>query len=134
MELHTDDKIISRQSNRVFDEHVAPEFDKHVRKSVPNCVHVQDLAETFSDWFTYLDSTVIDFGASTGETLRRIKRRHSKTLNLIGYDNYQIFLYSTQWDTKNNITVISEKPKLSNYKFIIISENPKGIFIKKYMI
>ena len=36
MELHTDDKIISRQSNWVFDEHVAPEFDKHVKKSVPN--------------------------------------------------------------------------------------------------
>lgn len=43
MELHTDDRIISRQSNWVFDEHVAPEFDKHVRKSVPNYVHVQDL-------------------------------------------------------------------------------------------
>ena len=70
MELHTDDRIISRQSNWVFDEHVAPEFDKHVRKSVPNYVHVQDLAETFSDWFTYPDSTVVDFGASTGETLR----------------------------------------------------------------
>ena len=92
MKLHTDDKIISRQSNWVFDEHVAPEFDKHVRKSVPNYVHVQDLAETFSDWFTYPDSTVIDFGASTGETLRRIKRRHSKTLNLIGYDNSQAMI------------------------------------------
>ena len=53
MELHTDDKIISRQSNWVFDEHVAPEFDKHVRKSVPNYNLVQNLAETFSDWFTY---------------------------------------------------------------------------------
>ena len=92
MKLHTDDRIISRQSNWVFDEHVAPEFDKHVRKSVPNYVHVQDLAETFSDWFTYPDSTVIDFGASTGETLRRIKRRHSKTLNLIGYDNSQAMI------------------------------------------
>ena len=50
MELHTDAKIISRQSNWVFDEHVAPEFDKHVRKSVPNYTHVQELAETFSDW------------------------------------------------------------------------------------
>ena len=92
MELHTDDRIISRQSNWVFDEHVAPEFDKHVRKSVPNYVHVQDLAETFSDWFTYPNSTVIDFGASTGETLRRIKRRHSKALNLIGYDNSQAMI------------------------------------------
>ncbi len=92
MELHTDDKIISRQSNWVFDEHVAPEFDKHVRKSVPNYVHVQELAETFSDWFTYPNCTVIDFGASTGETLRRIKRRHSKALNLVGYDNSQAMI------------------------------------------
>ena len=92
MELHTDDKIISRQSNWVFDEHVAPEFDKHVRKSVPNYVHVQELAETFSDWFTYPNSTVIDFGASTGETLRRIKRRHTKELTLIGYDNSQAMI------------------------------------------
>lgn len=92
MELHTDDKIISRQSNWVFDEHVAPEFDKHVRKSVPNYNHVQELAETFSDWFTFPNSTVIDFGASTGETLRRIKRRHSKTLKLIGYDNSQAMI------------------------------------------
>ena len=92
MELYTDDKIISRQSNWVFDEHVAPEFDKHVRKSVPNYVHVQELVETFSDWFTYPNSTVIDFGASTGETLRRIKRRHSKALNIIGYDNSQAMI------------------------------------------
>lgn len=92
MELHTDDKIISRQSNWVFDEHVAPEFDKHVRKSVPNYTHVQELAETFSDWFTFPSSTVIDFGASTGETLRRIKRRHTKELTLIGYDNSQAMI------------------------------------------
>jgi len=92
MELHTDDKIISKQSNWVFDEHVAPEFDKHVRKSVPNYVHVQELAETFSDWFTYPNCSVIDFGASTGETLRRIKCRHSKALNLVGYDNSQAMI------------------------------------------
>ena len=92
MELHTDDKIISRQSNWVFDEHVAPEFDKHVKKSVPNYTHVQELAETFSDWFTFPSSTVIDFGASTGETLRRIKRRHTKELTLIGYDNSQAMI------------------------------------------
>lgn len=92
MELHTDDKIISRQSNWVFDEHVAPEFDRHVRKSVPNYTHVQELAETFSDWFTFPSSTVIDFGASTGETLRRIKRRHTKELTLIGYDNSQAMI------------------------------------------
>lgn len=120
MELHTDDRIISRQSNWVFDEHVAPEFDKHVRKSVPNYVHVQDLAETFSDWFTYPDSTVVDFGASTGETLRRIKRRHSKTLNLIGYDNSQAMI--NQAKTKGvDITFADlEKPfVLPNFSYAV---------------
>lgn len=87
MNLETDSKIISKQSNWVFDKHVAPEFDEHVRKSVPKYLHVQHLAETFSDWFTYPNCNVIDFGASTGESLRRIKYRHSKVINLIGYDN-----------------------------------------------
>ena len=61
-------------------------------KSVPNYTHVQELAETFSYWFTFPSSTVIDFGASTGETLRRIKRRHTKELTLIGYDNSQAMI------------------------------------------
>ena len=87
MGLNTDDKINSRQSNWVFDEQVAQNFDEHIRKSVPSYVQVQTLAEKFSDWFTYPNCTVLDFGASTGETLRRIKYRHSKPLNLIGYDN-----------------------------------------------
>lgn len=43
----------------------------------------------------------------------------------------QIFLYSTEWDVKNNIAVISEKSKLSNYKFIVISDRQNGIIIKK---
>ena len=134
MELHTDDKIISRQSNRGFDEHAAPEFDKNVRKSVPNCVHVQDLAETFSDWFTYLDSTVIDFGASTGETVRRIKRRHSKTLNLIGYDNYQIFLYSSQWDTKKQYNGYKRKTQIVQLQIYYNIRKPREYIYKKYMI
>lgn len=34
----------------------------------------------------------------------------------------QIFLYSTAWDVKNNIAVISEKSRLNEYKLIIVSE------------
>lgn len=87
MKLNTGDSISSQNSNWVFDEKVAAHFDEHVSKSVPGYYFIQKLAESFSDWFTYPNSTVIDFGASTGETLRRIKHRHSKPLNLIGYDN-----------------------------------------------
>ncbi len=87
MNLETDSKIFSAQSGWVFDKSVAENFDEHVRKSVPCYIQVQTLAEKFSDWFTYPHCTVLDFGASTGETLRRIKWRHKKALNLIGYDN-----------------------------------------------
>lgn len=87
MELHTDDKIKSKPSNWVFDDQVAANFDEHIRKSVPCYPQVQALAEKLSDWFTYPNCAVLDFVASTGETLKRIKNRHSKTFNLIGYDN-----------------------------------------------
>jgi Methylase involved in ubiquinone/menaquinone biosynthesis len=87
MELDTDNKIKSKPSNWVFDEQVAVNFDEHIRKSVPCYTQVQTLAEKLSDWFTYPNCNVLDFGASTGETLNRIKNRHSKALNLIGFDN-----------------------------------------------
>lgn len=87
MNLNTDTNISSAQSGWVFNKSVAENFDEHVRKSVPNYIAVQTLAEKFSDWFTYPNCTVLDFGASTGETLRRIKWRHKKSMNLIGYDN-----------------------------------------------
>ena len=134
MELHTDDKIISRQSNWVFDEHVAPEFDKHVRKSVPNYTHVQELAETFSDWFTYPSSTVIDFGASTGETLRRIKRRHTKELTDLEKPfelpelSYGVALYTLQFLRPNSRYDLLKRiyRKLSNSGALFIVEKVLG--------
>src|SRR5574344_649239 len=121
MELHTDDKIISKQSNWVFDEHVAPEFDKHVRKSVPNYIHVQELAETFSDWFTYPNCTLIDFGASTGESLRRIKYRHlknGKNFNLIGYDNSEAMIKQAKLKDIDISFADLEKPlELPNFAY-----------------
>ena len=90
--LQADDGISTEASNWVFDEHVAPHFDEHVRKSVPEYDRVQALAAKFSDWFTYPDCAVLDFGAATGETLRRIRERHTKPLTLIGYDNSQAMI------------------------------------------
>lgn len=68
--IEADAGITTEASNWVFDEHVAPHFDDHVRKSVPEYDRVQDLAAKFSDWFTHPDCTVLDFGAASGETLR----------------------------------------------------------------
>lgn len=44
----------------------------------------------------------------------------------------QIFMFSTGWDIKNNIAVISEKSRSNKYKFIIVSENSKGLTKKIY--
>lgn len=90
--IEADEGITTEASNWVFDEHVAPHFDEHVRKSVPEYDRVQKLAAKFSDWFTYPDSTVLDFGAATGETMRQIRERHSKPLKLIGFDNSQAMI------------------------------------------
>ena len=91
-QIKADEQISTEASNWVFDEHVAPHFDDHVRKSVPEYERVQDLAAKFSDWFTHPGCTVLDFGAATGETLQRIRERHSKPLNLVGYDNSQAMI------------------------------------------
>lgn len=121
MSLNTDKDITSSRSNWVFDEHVAPHFDEHVKKSVPNYIHVQELAETFSDWFTYPNCTVIDFGASTGESLRRIKYRHlknGKNFNLIGYDNSEAMIKQAKLKDIDISFADLEKPlELPNFAY-----------------
>ncbi|MEX0331467.1 MAG: methyltransferase domain-containing protein [Puniceicoccaceae bacterium] len=80
--------IETSRSNWVFDEKVAPKFDEHVRKSVPDYDRIQDLAASLSDWFVKDGGTVVDLGASTGETLHRIQKRNpAKKIEVIGYDN-----------------------------------------------
>ena len=49
MNVGTD--IESENSNWVFDAKVAPNFDKHVRESVPLYDYVQELAAKLSNWF-----------------------------------------------------------------------------------
>ena len=44
----------------------------------------------------------------------------------------QIFMFSTGWDIKNNIAVISVKSRSNENKFIIVSESPKGLTKKIY--
>ena len=73
MNVGTD--IESENSNWVFDEKVAPNFDKHVRESVPLYDYVQELAAKLSDWFVYEGARVVDLGAATGETMIEIRKR-----------------------------------------------------------
>lgn len=80
--------IETTRSNWVFDEAVAPKFDEHVRKSVPDYERIQDMAATYADWFVQEGGTVVDLGAATGETLQRIRARNpDKKIEVLGYDN-----------------------------------------------
>lgn len=116
--IEADGKIDTRASNWVFDEHVAPHFDDHVRKSVPEYDHVQDLAAKFSDWFTAPGNTVIDLGAATGETLLRIRERHSKPLNLVGFDNSKAMISQA---ARKGVTVtftdLEKSPNIPDFSY-----------------
>lgn len=80
--------IETTRSNWVFDEKVASHFDEHVRQSVPDYDRIQDLAASLADWFLQDGGTVIDLGASTGETLLRTQARcPQKKIKVLGYDN-----------------------------------------------
>ena len=60
--IKADEAITAEASNWVFDEHVAPHFDEHVRKSVSEYDRVQEMAVTFSDWITHPVLTVASHG------------------------------------------------------------------------
>ena len=76
------------ESNWVFDENVAPEFDNHVSRSVPDYDHVQDMAVEFAGWWLYNEATVLDLGAATGTTMDAISKQYGYTKpRVMGYDN-----------------------------------------------
>ena len=82
------DGIKTTASNWVFDENVAPKFDKHVASSVPDYEKTQDLACEFAMWFARDNGTVLDLGASTGTTILKMREQNpTKSIEYIGYDN-----------------------------------------------
>lgn len=70
-----DDLITAVPGNWKFDEPVAMGFDSHVRKSVPFYDEVQNLVVSLSEFFVRDNSSIVDVGASTGETLHFLAER-----------------------------------------------------------
>ncbi len=116
--IQTDEAITTQASNWVFDEHVAPHFDEHVRKSVPEYDRVQELAAKFSDWFTSPNSTVLDLGAATGETLLRIQERHTKPLHLVGLDNSKAMIeQAARKGVEVSFTDLEKSPAIPTFSY-----------------
>lgn len=73
--------------NWQFNGAVAPVFDQHVRQSIPAYEWIQESVVHMTDFFCPEKAKVVDLGCATGETLSRIKARHStKALKLTGVD------------------------------------------------
>jgi len=72
-----------------FNQQVVDQFDDHVKRSVPLYSEIQDMVIEMSEWFIRDGSTVYDIGSSTGETISRLLKKHSRKKNIrfIGIDN-----------------------------------------------
>ena len=87
--MKVDDVISAVEGGWEFTDEVADHFDSHVRKSIPLYEEIQDMTVNLSEWFIHNGSTVYDIGASTGETIHRLQRKHASKENVIftGIDN-----------------------------------------------
>lgn len=72
------DDLESREGGWTFDESVAENFDRHVRKSIPHYLDIQTHVALFSDWFLSGrgSETVYDLGCATGTTIARLIDHH----------------------------------------------------------
>jgi len=84
-----DDVISAVEGGWEFTAEVAEHFDSHVRKSIPLYEEIQDMTVNLSEWFIHNGSTVYDIGASTGETINLLRKKHAskQNVNFIGIDN-----------------------------------------------
>jgi tRNA (cmo5U34)-methyltransferase len=55
-----------------FDNSIASVFVDHARQHIPNYDSVIDKSVSLCNWYLEEDSTIIDVGCATGETLRRL--------------------------------------------------------------
>jgi len=70
-----------------FTPEVADGFDEHVRQSVPYYDLIQEAVTDAAGWVVPDEGEVVDFGASTGETLTRILARYpTRRLHVTAYD------------------------------------------------
>ena len=84
-----DHTISAVEGGWAFTSDVAKVFDTHVRKSIPLYEEFQRMTADMSEWFIQNGSIVYDLGASTGETLFQLQKRHKAKENVrfIGIDN-----------------------------------------------
>ena len=85
--MKVDKKIKLKSKSWKFDKLTVPDFDNHVKKSVPFYDVSHDLTTQISSFFLKEKSVCYDLGSSTGVLLDKISKHNlDKKLNLIGID------------------------------------------------
>lgn len=74
--------LIAEGNQWSFDNHVAEQFDDHVKLSVPLYEEGHALICYLSDFFMRDDAVFYEIGCSTGALIRKIYKRHSHKRNV----------------------------------------------------
>jgi len=85
--------ILCKNEEWRFDENVSLVFDFHVRRSIPCYQELQDIITNLSLILLKPNSTIVDLGTATGETILKIDSiNKNKNFQYIGIDNSQSML------------------------------------------
>lgn len=73
--------------NWKFNHNKSSFFESHIKRSVPDYLYTHGLIIKLVDFFTFPKSTIIDIGATTGNLIKKIHKRHSqKNLSFIAIE------------------------------------------------
>jgi len=98
-----------------FNKAVVDVFDDHVNKNVPNYELIQKIIVDLSDWLLPDESILVDIGASTGTTARKISLKHpNRKIDFYLYDIEQEMLNAAKEKNSNH---------LSHHRFLYINSD-----------
>ncbi|MDA7473147.1 methyltransferase [Candidatus Pelagibacter ubique] len=130
--------------NWKFNQKKSSSFESHIKKSVPDYLYTHGLIIKLIDFFTFPKSTIIDIGATTGNLIKKIHKRHSqKNLSFIAIEPEKKmvrFLKKNLRNIKNvkilnnnaeNTNIIKSDMIISHYTIQFIKPSKRQGLIKK---
>ncbi len=126
------DKVFTKPIEKQFefDEDVAFVFDDMLDRSVPFYKEVIKLVANIVELNTKENSTVLDLGCSTANTLLYIDKNSDKKLNLIGYDNSEAMLEVA----KKKIKAFGSRIELVYDDIVEVSFPRSDVILANYML
>lgn len=117
--------LISEGQQWSFDNHVAKQFDNHIKLSVPLYEEGHELICYLSDFFMSDNAVFYEIGCSTGALIRKIYDRHShkKNVRFVGIEPVaEMIEEAKKHENSNNIEYVNspiEETKLEPCNLIV---------------